>query len=186
MVKIRDGLILFSIFSIIIVAMAIVNAATSDKNSASSSSPRVTVDWSADEDPKKWNDYAFNRIKDNLKKQMNFNLAKNILFFLGDGMGITTVTAGRIHKGQLKKQNGEEIVTEMENVEFTGLSKTYNIDAQTADSAGTATAYLTGVKARIGTIGVNGRAYDCKSSIGNHVDSIMQWAKKAGKVIHFY
>ena len=32
--------------------------------------------------------------------------------------------------------------------------QTYNIDAQTADSAGTATAYLSGVKTRIGVIGL--------------------------------
>lgn len=61
--------------------------------------------------------------------------------------------------------------------------QTYNIDAQTADSAGTATAYLSGVKTRIGVIGVDGRAYDCKTSLNSHVDSILQWAYKAGKSV---
>ena len=36
-----------------------------------------------------------------------------------------------------------------------GLVKTYNADRQTPDSAGTATAYLTGVKANFMTIGVD-------------------------------
>ena len=59
----------------------------------------------------------------------------------------------------------------------------YNIDAQTPDSAGTATAYLCGVKAQSGTIGVDGRTTrgDCGSSIGANVSSILDWAQQAGK-----
>jgi alkaline phosphatase len=37
-----------------------------------------------------------------------------VILFLGDGMGLTTVTAGRIRKGQLKEKNGEEEITYME------------------------------------------------------------------------
>ena len=61
--------------------------------------------------------------------------------------------------------------------------KTYNIDAQTADSAGTATAFLSGVKTRIGVIGHDGRAIlgNCKSSLTNKIDSILQWAHAANK-----
>lgn len=61
------------------------------------------------------------------------------------------------------------------------IIKTYNIDAQTADSAGTATAYLTGVKTRIGVIGLDGQAIDCKTSANSKVDSILKWAHYAGK-----
>ena len=80
-------------------------------------------DWSGDKDPQRWNDYAFDKIQANLKKRMNTNLAKNVILFLGDGMGISTITGGRIMKGQLKNQTGEEVVTNMEDAEFTGLSK---------------------------------------------------------------
>lgn len=63
--------------------------------------------------------------------------------------------------------------------------QTYCVDRQTADSACSATAYLTGVKANYATIGVNGkvRYNDCKSSLDqkNHVSSIMDWAQKAKK-----
>ena len=34
--------------------------------------------------------------------------AKNVIFFLGDGMGISTVTAARIYAGQTGGATGEE------------------------------------------------------------------------------
>jgi alkaline phosphatase len=141
------------------------------------------ADWSGDEDPEKWRREAASTIKHALNYKENRNIAKNLILFLGDGMGITTVTAGRIYKGQQKKKNGEEEVTFMESLDHIALSKTYNIDAQTADSAGTATAFLTGVKTRIGVIGVDGTAIygNCKSSLNANLDSILQWAYKAGK-----
>jgi alkaline phosphatase len=60
----------------------------------------------------------------------------------------------------------------------------YNINHQTPDSAATATAYLCGVKAQLGTIGVDGRAKraNCSSSIGANVSSVLDWAQKAGKL----
>ena len=49
--------------------------------------------------------------------------AKNIIFFLGDGMGMTTVTAGRIYKGQLKGAAGEEGSLVFDDFPYTGLAK---------------------------------------------------------------
>lgn len=40
---------------------------------------------------------------------------------------------------------------------------------------------MTGVKSRIGVIGVSGEAVDCKSSLSSQIDSILQWAHYAGK-----
>ena len=34
--------------------------------------------------------------------------AKNVILFVGDGMGISTLTSARIHKGQLAGNPGEE------------------------------------------------------------------------------
>jgi alkaline phosphatase len=63
--------------------------------------------------------------------------------------------------------------------------KTYCFDKQTADSACSATAFLTGVKGNYATIGVNAkvRHNDCKASLDeeNRVSSILNWAQKAGK-----
>lgn len=71
------------------------------------------------------------------------------------------------------------------NSHITVLSlQTYNTNAQVSDSAGTATAFLCGVKANEGTVGVSAAAVrsQCNSTQGNEVTSILRWAKEAGTV----
>lgn len=80
--------------------------------------------------------------------------AKNVILFIGDGMGVSTVTAGRIFVGQELGKSGEEHVLSFENFDNVALVKTYNTDAQVPDSAGTATAIMSGYKTNIGTINV--------------------------------
>ena len=44
-----------------------------------------------------------------MKKLFNpKGFAKNVILFIGDGMGISTLTAARILKGQLSGKHGEE------------------------------------------------------------------------------
>ncbi|XP_061582920.1 alkaline phosphatase, tissue-nonspecific isozyme [Cololabis saira] len=139
-----------------------------------------------EKDPKFWNAWAQRTLKNALTLQMlNRNKAKNLILFLGDGMGVATVTAARILKGQLNGQSGEETLLEMDKFPFVSLSKTYNTNAQVPDSAGTATAYLCGVKANEGTVGVNAAAIrsQCNTTQGNEVTSILRWAKDAGKSV---
>lgn len=81
--------------------------------------------------------------------------AKNVILFIGDGMGIATVTAARIREGQLRGETGEENLLAFERLPFTAFSKTYNTDFQVPDSAGTITAMLSGVKTRAGVLGVD-------------------------------
>jgi len=57
--------------------------------------------------------------------------AKNVILFVGDGMGMSTVTAARILEGQLNGQSGEENNLSFDLFPYTGLAKTYNVDAQT-------------------------------------------------------
>jgi alkaline phosphatase len=78
--------------------------------------------------------------------------AKNIILFIGDGMGISTITATRILEGQLRGEHGEENILSFETFPYTALIKTYNTNQQTADSAGTMTAIMTGVKTQAGVI----------------------------------
>ena len=63
--------------------------------------------------------------------------------------------------------------------------QTYNVDHQTPDSAGTGTAYLTGVKTNMGTIGVNAHAQRgvCSSSVGTHLTSILDWSHAKGSPV---
>ena len=39
-------------------------------------------------------------LQERLRVTPNTNRAKNVILFVGDGMGISTVTAGRIYEGQ--------------------------------------------------------------------------------------
>jgi len=80
--------------------------------------------------------------------------ARNIILFIGDGMGVSTVTAGRIFVGQEMGKTGEEHVLSFETFDNVALIKTYNTNAQVADSAGTATAIMSGYKTNIGTVNV--------------------------------
>ncbi|XP_063798130.1 alkaline phosphatase, tissue-nonspecific isozyme isoform X2 [Pseudophryne corroboree] len=139
-----------------------------------------------EKDPDYWRNQAQTTLRHALELQkLNTKLAKNVILFLGDGMGVPTVTAARILKGQLAGQPGEETVLEMDKFPYVALAKTYNTNAQVPDSAGTATAYLCGVKANEGTVGLNAAAVrgHCNTTKGNEVQSILKWAKDAGKSI---
>ena len=81
--------------------------------------------------------------------------AKNVILFVGDGMGISTVTAARILEGQLRGESGEENQLSFEKFPYVALSKTYTVDQQTQDSAPTMTAMVTGVKTNDRTISVD-------------------------------
>ena len=112
----------------------------------------------------------------------NRGAAKNIILFIGDGMSIGTVTAARILDGQQKGMSGEENSLSFGHFPFTGLSKTYNVDAQTPDSAGTMTAIISGVKTDIGVIGLNENVVmgDCSSGQGNELMTALELAEIAG------
>ena len=84
-------------------------------------------------------------------------MAKNIILFVGDGMGVSTVTAARIFEGQRRGLAGEDNELFFESAPYTALSKTYNTNQQTPDSAGTMTAMVTGIKTKAGIIGVDQR-----------------------------
>lgn len=109
--------------------------------------------------------------------------ARNVILFVGDGMGISTVTAARILAGQRAGNPGEEHRLSFEYFPVTGLMKTYNTNQQTPDSAGTMTAMATGVKTRAGVIAVDEhvRRGDCDSSKGKELLSVLELAESHGK-----
>ena len=72
-----------------------------------------------------------------LAQQPNTNRAKNVILFVGDGMGISTVTASRIFEGQQAGQDGESHVLAFEAFPYVSLSKTYSADGQVSNSAPT-------------------------------------------------
>ncbi len=80
---------------------------------------------------------------------------RNVVLFVGDGMGVNTVTAARILAGQLSGESGEEGWLHLERLPYVALAKTYNTNQQVPDSAGTMTAMMTGVKTRAGVINLD-------------------------------
>ncbi|MCE9577578.1 MAG: alkaline phosphatase [Deltaproteobacteria bacterium] len=115
--------------------------------------------------------------------------AKNVIFFLGDGMGPADVTAARIYK------YGEDGMLHMESLPRTAKIRTYSHDAQTTDSAPSMAAYMTGVKMNNEVVsmtadtiaippGANG-ANACASNgaNGTAVPTLLEMAKAHGKAV---
>jgi alkaline phosphatase len=118
--------------------------------------------------------------------------AKNIIFFLGDGMGPTTVTAARIYK------YNEDGQLNFEKFERTARIKTYSNDAQTTDSAPSMAAYMTGVKANNEVLSMSANTIatspsadahgnltinNCQPTNGTPVATILEMAKARGKSV---
>jgi alkaline phosphatase len=108
--------------------------------------------------------------------------ARNVILFVGDGMSLTTVAAARILEGQRRGAPGEENALSFERFDHTALSKTYNTDSQTPDSAGTMTAMITGAKTRIGLLAVGASAArgDCAASFNDRLPTLVEIAEDAG------
>ncbi|MBB4658267.1 alkaline phosphatase [Parvularcula dongshanensis] len=123
-------------------------------------------------------------LAENAAKRPIYGTAKNVILFVGDGMGPTTVTAGRIYEGQ---HDGDDLpgvrnVLGFEGLPHLALSKTYNINVQVPDSAGTMTAITTGVKTDEGLInympGIT-RA-DCSTPAEKKITPLFALAETAG------
>ncbi|WP_421198685.1 alkaline phosphatase [Aeromonas enteropelogenes] len=118
--------------------------------------------------------------------------AKNVILFIGDGMGPTVLTATRLYKV------GEEGNLEIMKLARSARIKTFSNDAQTTDSAPSMAAYTTGVKMNNEVIAmssdtkavapgkdVNGNKgiNNCTSDKGKPVPTILELAKAAGKSV---
>ncbi|MGL6625372.1 alkaline phosphatase [Aeromonas jandaei] len=118
--------------------------------------------------------------------------AKNIILFIGDGMGPTVLTATRLYKV------GEEGNLEMMKLARSARIKTFSNDAQTTDSAPSMAAYTTGVKMNNEVIAMssdtkavapgkdangNKGVNNCASDNGKPVPTILELAKAAGKSV---
>jgi alkaline phosphatase len=108
--------------------------------------------------------------------------ARNVILFVGDGMSLATVAAARILEAQRKGQPGEENSLAFEAFPWTAFSRTYNVDSQTPDSAGTMSAMATGAKTRLGVLSVGqaARRGDCASAAGAALPTVLELAEAAG------
>jgi alkaline phosphatase len=113
--------------------------------------------------------------------------AKNVIFFLGDGMGITTLTAARIFAV------GESGDLTIDTLPESAFVKTFSNDAQVTDSAASMSAYMTGVKQDNGVISMssdtrsispgpdkNGNLLASRCASGHAVPTLAELAKRHG------
>lgn len=106
--------------------------------------------------------------------------AKNVIFFVGDGMGVSTVTATRVFSvgvdGQLT----------VDQFPYTALSKTYSADTITPDSAPTMSAMISGVNTNNGVIGFDAKTENkdfLNDGDGAKTLNFFEQAKQAGKAV---
>ncbi len=107
--------------------------------------------------------------------------AKNVILFIGDGMSLPTVAAARILDGQRKGGPGEDNRLSWEHFPATALSKTYNTDSQTPDSAGTMSAMATGVKTRAGVLSIGQQALRKDCAQAQRVPMLTLWELAASR-----
>ncbi|MFG0833184.1 alkaline phosphatase [Aeromonas bivalvium] len=127
-----------------------------------------------------------------LASQAQASDAKNVILFIGDGMGPTVLTATRLFKV------GEEGNLEMMKLPRTARIKTFSNDAQTTDSAPSMAAYTTGVKMNNEVIAMssdtqavapskdangNKGINNCSADNGTPVPTLLELAKAAGKSV---
>ena len=138
----------------------------------------------AQETPQTWFNEGQTTVQRNiaLRDIVSSGVARNVILFIGDGMGPSTVTAARIFEGQLRGETGEENELYFENFPNVALSKTYNVNRQVPDSAGTMSAMVTGIKTDAGVISVNQNVArgDCSTQTGNQVMTFLERAERRG------
>ena len=126
-------------------------AAADDHKSYSHQASSNQVPTSAEE----WFKVGEHAVLVNKKDVAELRKAKNVILFVGDGMGVSTVTAARILEGQINNRDGEFNRLSFEKFGYMAHSVTASANQQTSDSAPTATAMVAGIKANDGAISVD-------------------------------
>ncbi|GJM20300.1 MAG: alkaline phosphatase [Planctomycetota bacterium] len=106
--------------------------------------------------------------------------ARNAIFFVGDGMGISTVTAARVFSVGVDGQLA------LDTMPFHALSRTASSDSITADSAATMSAMITGVSTNNGVISMGAESEPADFNMdgdGPPATTLFELAKAAGKRI---
>lgn len=116
--------------------------------------------------------------------------AKNVIFFLGDGMGINTLTAARIFAA------GEDGELAIDKLPESAFVKTFSNDAQVTDSAASMAAYMTGVKHNNGVVSMsfgtrsvapgkdaNGNNLVSRCENGQAAVTLLELAKRRGMAV---
>lgn len=116
--------------------------------------------------------------------------AKNIIFFLGDGMGVNTLTAARIFAA------GEDGELAIDKLPESAFVKTFSNNAQVTDSAASMAAYMTGVKHNNNVVSMsagtraiapakdaNGNSLVSKCENGEAAVTLLELARRRGMAV---
>lgn len=116
--------------------------------------------------------------------------ARNVIFFLGDGMGINTLTAARIHAV------GEDGELAIDRLPESAFVKTFSNNAQVTDSAAAMAAYMTGVKHDNGVVSMspgtravapgkdaNGNSLVSRCENGEPAVTLLELARRRGMAV---
>lgn len=123
-------------------------------------------------------------LDDALARSPITNPARNVILFIGDGMGVSTVTATRILAGQRAGVDGASYDLAFDQMPYGGLVRTYSTDALVTDSANGASAITTGHRTINGGIGVDGGARRGVCDPSRNVPTFAQRAKRElGKAV---
>jgi len=136
-----------------------------------------------EESAETWRRDGWAAIEKAKREKIRTGKAKNVILFIGDGMGVSTLTASRILEGQLRGESGEENRLSFEEFPFSALSKTYSTNQQTSDSAPTMSAIISGVKTDEGVLSVNQNVVhaDYTTVKGNETKTLLEIAEENGK-----
>ncbi|MBI4055314.1 MAG: alkaline phosphatase [Elusimicrobia bacterium] len=103
-------------------------------------------------------------------------LAKNVILFIGDGMGPAVLTATRLyHKGAA----GSLI---LDSLPYVAITKTYSADNRVTDSAAGATAIATGQKTKNNALSQDVTSIPGKKN-GKNLKTIAEIAREMGKAV---
>lgn len=121
-------------------------------------------------------------LKTALERPKPVRRARNVILFIGDGMGINSVTAGRILAGQARGRDGASYRLSFETLPYSGLSKTYSADKLVTDSSNGISAIMTGVKTINAATGVDDTVIgkDCQSALKARIPTLSERAARAG------
>ncbi len=110
---------------------------------------------------------------------------KNVVLLVGDGMGIATITAGRVLRGLRDGIDPPEAASlYLDTLEHTALMRTYSADNRVTDSAAGATALVTGKKCQNYVLSLDAsteRADENGDGDGQPLRTLLEIAESLGK-----
>ncbi|WP_299819633.1 alkaline phosphatase [uncultured Jannaschia sp.] len=132
-----------------------------------------------------WYEDAQATLEAMLSREPNTNRAKNVILLVADGNGVASNYATRLFTGQQEGGLGDDYVQPHEAFPNLALIKTYTTNGQTPDSAPTAAAFNSGIKAKNDVINVTDAVAvgDCAAGAAEEVTLLSEIVAEAGKSV---